>query len=1365
MALDDLLTVEDGARAYVEHLRENGEASKSLTSFFIFYDPVSGTIRPWNASVGPLHKKYSNFSILKKKGNLPKNIDSFDAWIFTQIPSQLKRELQQLTEACFPQYSLEDGVAFYIKHLSRYREKSLSLGGFFRRFDPTSCKILPRRRQGKLGRFVREFHKLKKLDKLPEGTESYEDWVQSQISTQSKEKLEVAKLNLGNRAMDYMLTVEDGARLYLGYLKKHGVDSMSLGAFYRRFDGKQQGLLPKGRAGTLNKHYSRFFSLRKKGRLPENVVTFDQWVMGQIDANLANELEELLQRNPRQYSVEEGVRFYVQHMRKFGPKSFSLGAFFERFDPDINEICPRSPRTRGKLRRHYARFGELRRNGKLPKNIMTFEDWVKTKIPFNLVVELTELMQKYLREYSIPEGVKLYVSYLQEHGEKTPALTEFFTRFEPRTNTLLDKSKSGMLNRYCHKFRDLRKKGELPKGVYTFEDWLKSQISAHLIGSLEKAIKNYAEPYPLSRGVRLYIDYSKGKREHNLCLLPFFRRFDPTTKQIRSKGGKFYRYHAQYLRLRRDNLLPKGVTTFEDWVKSQIPVELAKELDELIEKYFKEYTLKQGAEFYVQHLQDYQDNSIPLKAFFSRYDPKTGKLNHWSKRGSLYRYCSKFDHLKNKKSAQTFEDWVKAQIPNRPRIKIERLRRKYLERDSLEQGVELYTQHILENKRNSLSLTCFFKGYDSRNKKRTAYGKGRFVRYHNRYAHLRDIGKLPKRIRTFQDWINSQISATLEKKLQKLTEKHLKEYTLLDGAQLYVQYLRENQWEDLSLTTFLRRYDIESENVLPERQDGDFSNHYAYFFLLKKMGEIPDHIESFEQWVKSQLPRKLVHTIEKLTRIRTERTSLESGVESYIEYLSEHEDSRPPLADFFCRFDFITQSLLPKPKRGQFAKYHNKYSWLRGSRSQDAVTFEDWVKSEIPAKLRKRLEDAFKTYFGRYSLQEGVEFYIQHLQKNKEKSLKMATFFQRFDPITKSLRPSNKVGKLNRYYSHFYYLRKDNNLPKGINSFKDWVKIQIGTELRGKLEELIQKYLERNLVLEGVKHYISYLQQHKSENLGIVNFFHRFDLQSGQILPPRHTGTFYNCYAEYQREKKRGNLPENITEFQDWVKSQIPGDVSARLDELVDKYLREYTILDGVNFYLEHLRTYKCNSVPIIAFFSRYDTEMKQLLPWNKKGKLKRHYNAYGKRKKAGKIPRDQSFYEWVENQIPEPKRRELKDLTKRYINVNLLLEGMDFYIQHLMTQKGNSLSLAGFYRRFDPVSGKILLEGKVGALYRCYQAFGNKKLRGELKDLSFRDYIIQQLPPEKREMAAYYLKGQYLKDLAKQKIDVQRLKSMIMEG
>ncbi|MBW2966107.1 hypothetical protein KY342_03310 [Candidatus Woesearchaeota archaeon] len=583
--------------------------------------------------------------------------------------------------------------------------------------------------------------------------------------------------------------------------------------------------------------------------------------------------------------------------------------------------------------------------------------------------------------------------------------------------------------------------------------------------------------------------------------------------------------------------------------------------------------------------------------------------------------------------------------------------------------------------------------------------------------------------------------------------------SLEDGARFYVEHLRENRDESRSIVIFYQRFDVEEQKLLPFGKTGQLNKYYHQFLRLKRNGKSSKNL-IFENWIKQQIPSNLKEQLEQLTEKYLREYTLEQGVRFYLEYLRENKEKRKPITVFYQVFDTENKELLSQRKIGQLCRYYQRFYRLKKIKklSKD-LTFEDWIKQQIPFKLKKQLEQLTEKYLKKYTLEQGVEFYIEYIKEKEEKSSSIGSFCRKFNLEKQKLLPRGKIGRLNRYYCRFLKQKKTKQIAKDL-TFEDWIKSQISPKLKKQLESLTEKYLKEYTLEQGVEFYIKYLRQNKEKSLQVITFYKRFDLKKKELLPKRKTGQLHKHYGSFLSRKKRGKLPKNLT-FENWIKQQIPLKLEKQLEHLTEKYLKEYTLEQGVEFYVEHLNKNKEKSLSIVAFYMRFDTEKQELFSFGKTGQLNRYYARFAQSKRKNKLPKSvKTFEDWIKQQIPSNLKEQLEQLTEKYLKEYTLEQGVEFYIKHLKREKEKSSPISAFYKRFDPKKQELLPIKNQGKLIRYYARFVQSKIKNKLpKDLSFADYLLQNLPEEKRERAEYYLKGQYLADL----IDRRKLKEILL--
>ena len=366
--------------------------------------------------------------------------------------------------------------------------------------------------------------------------------------------------------------------------------------------------------------------------------------------------------------------------------------------------------------------------------------------------------------------------------------------------------------------------------------------------------------------------------------------------------------------------------------------------------------------------------------------------------------------------------------------------------------------------------------------------------------------------------------------------------------------------------------------------------------------------------------------------------SLVEGVEFYVEYLGDFEGKRPrTIKGFFTKFDPATKTFLPQNKTGKLGKYHS--NWCRNVKPVEDIKFEDWVKQQIPNDLSQKLDSLMTQYFTEYSIKQGVEFYIGYLSNyegNKPKPIK--SFFQFFDTITKTFLSGKKLGKLHKYPSHW----RRNIKPKENLEFKDWIKSKIPNDLSQKLDSLMTQHFTKYSIKQGVEFYIEYLSNYEGNKpKPIKSFFQSFDPITKTFLPEKKTGKLKKYCKHWRINLKH---QQNL-EFKDWIKSEIPSNLSQRLDSLMAQHFTEYSLEQGVEFYIEHLSDYEEKHTPIKRFFQIFDTVTKTFLPGTKLGKLNKYYSYWSRNTKSKKKTEYESgksitFTDYLIRELPEEQRQ-----------------------------------------------------------------------------------------------------------------------------
>jgi len=229
--------------------------------------------------------------------------------------------------------------------------------------------------------------------------------------------------------------------------------------------------------------------------------------------------------------------------------------------------------------------------------------------------------------------------------------------------------------------------------------------------------------------VEAYVKHNPQSRRGPVAIKNWFQKYDTTTGKFTGKRPANKHYERWRKSARK--------TGFEEWIKEQIPKELAKQLEQTPYFLLQETTIETTVKAYIKHKPHAQFGPVPLKRWFAAYDIKKGKPTGKSQANRFY--------VRWRESARKmeFEDWIKEQIPPELKKQIEQTPYFQQKECSIVDIVKAYIKHKPQSYIGPVPLKNWFAQYYITTAERTKIGQGR--------KHYRRWAKHHKSIE-FEEW-------------------------------------------------------------------------------------------------------------------------------------------------------------------------------------------------------------------------------------------------------------------------------------------------------------------------------------------------------------------------------------------------------------------------------------------------------------------------------------------------------------------------------------------------------------------------------------------------------------------------------------
>jgi len=300
------------------------------------------------------------------------------------------------------------------------------------------------------------------------------------------------------------------------------------------------------------------------------------------------------------------------------------------------------------------------------------------------------------------------------------------------------------------------------------------------------------------------------------------------------------------------------------------------------------------------------------------------------------------------------------------------------------------------------------------------------------------------------------------------------------------------------------------------------------------------------------------------------RKAIAKIVELYIQKQPTSKLGPVPLQAWFESYGPRTGQNLRPQKKGKGTtlatasanKYYQQYARLKRE-SKTTPSFDEWILAQIPAKLKKQLQQTPYYTQRELTIEQTVQLYIKHNPTSKQGPVPLQTWFTSYDPQTaKDLNPQKK-GRRNtiatppaaKYYGQYKKLKQKN---KTALSFEEWILKQLTPTTKKQLQKT-PLYTQVELTIEQiVQLYIKHKPTTKQGPVPITAWFQSYDPQTAKHLKPRIKGKRPTMatppankhYKRYLNLKKKG---ETTLTFEQLILTHVSEDTKKEYRELRDR--------------------------------------------------------------------------------------------------------------------------------------------------------------------------------------------------------------------
>jgi len=652
------------------------------------------------------------------------------------------------------------------------------------------------------------------------------------------------------------------------------------------------------KSGQGNKYYARW---QKTGRK----ANFDEWVKKQISEELIKKLEQTPYFTQQEFSIDDIVKAYIKHQPRSSAGPVSFKQWFSEYDINTGKHTRKNVQGKKYLHRwdktgRKAEFTEWIKE-QLPEDQKTeFDEWVIKHLPAKLAHRLRQAPYFNQQEFSIEDVVKAYIKHRPETKMGPVPPKHWFIAYDIGTGELKPCHMQGY--KYYRKWR----RSENTE----FEEWLIKQLPQKLAKQLRQMPHFNKQQFSMEDIVKAYIKHQPQSNRGPVPLRSWFERYDVNTGEY-TKKGQGRRYSDRW---------KKANGKFDEWVKEQLPKELAKQLEQTQYYTKQNHSIEDIVKAYIRHNPEGQMGPASLLRWFSKYDINTGEL---TERGQGSRYHSRW---REAGGSIEFCEWVLNQLPQNLAKRLQQMPY-FTQQFTIDDIVKAYIKHQPEGKMGPVPLKHWFGKYDI-NTGKQASGHGQGYKYYRKW---RQSDKNTE----FEEWINKQIPPELAKQLEQTPYFIQQEFSIEDIVKAYIKNQPKSRMGPVPLKNWFAGYDI---NTASNTRKGQGRRYYRQWKEQKKLQKT-----EFDEWIKQQIPPELAKQLEQMPHF-TQQCSIEEAVKAYIQYQPKSIHGPVPLKQWFNVYDINTGKRTGKKQGRKYARqwfdHHNK------------TEFDEWILKQVPEKLQ-----------------------------------------------------------------------------------------------------------------------------------------------------------------------------------------------------------------------------------------------------------------------------------------------------------------------------------------------------------------------------------------------------------------------------
>jgi len=367
---------------------------------------------------------------------------------------------------------------------------------------------------------------------------------------------------------------------------------------------------------------------------------------------------------------------------------------------------------------------------------------------------------------------------------------------------------------------------------------------------------------------------------------------------------------------------------------------------------------------YIQYQPTSPKGTVPLTAWFKRYDITTGRSLYIKRElvgnpqgNKYYAYYQKLD------TRLTFDQWILQHLTSELQQQLQHTHHYQRTEHTIEDIITAYIQHQPTSQHGPVPLTNWFTSYniitgqnlkEQKKGKRTTTGTPQGNKYYERYKALNTN-------QIFEQWTLSQLSPELQEQLQHTSYFQKNEYTIEDIIRTYVQQHPTSRNGPVPLQAWFTHYDITTgQNVLVKRNGKTTRTGTSQGRKYHRRFKTSKTNQTFNQWILQQVSPALQKRLRDTPYFQQNEYTIEDIITAYIQHQPTSQHGPVPLQAYFQNYDITTGRNLQAQKNGN--KIHNGTAqgnkfYQRYKKLSTDHTFGQWILEQVDDELQTQLSE------------------------------------------------------------------------------------------------------------------------------------------------------------------------------------------------------------------------------------------------------------------------------------------------------------------------------------------------------------------------------------------------------------------------